>query len=66
MSNMLYDVTPDFRPNVYDSQVGRGILRYEGTPEAIKYFARVCGRLPILLTGSFSVHFGSVIVVVLT
>lgn len=45
MSHALYDITPDFRPNAYDSQVGKGILRYEGTPEAIRYFARVCGKL---------------------
>lgn len=41
----MNDISSHFRWNPYDATVAKGILKYEGTPEAIKYFARVCDKL---------------------
>lgn len=45
MQEILNDVSPLFRWNPYDSMVAKNILKYEGTPEAIKYFSKVCDKL---------------------
>lgn len=45
MQDILNDVSPLFRWNTYDAMVAKNILNYEGTPEAIKYFSKVCGKL---------------------
>lgn len=43
--SILKDVSPDFKYNAYDREVGEGILLREATPGAIVYFANVCHRL---------------------
>lgn len=32
-------------PTIYESMVAKGIIQREGTPEAVKYFERMCGPL---------------------
>lgn len=39
------DISPDFVPNVRDSQILRYLLQFKETPEAIKQFAKVCNLL---------------------
>jgi hypothetical protein len=40
------DISPDFKkPNRIDSEIGSHLIKLEGTPLAIKYFAKECGRL---------------------
>lgn len=43
MSNK--DISPYFVFNYYDAQVSKKLLKYEGTPDAIKYFKSVCHGL---------------------
>ena len=35
----MYDISNNFKWNVYDAAVAKKLLELEGTPEAIKYFA---------------------------
>lgn len=42
---MSEDISPDFVPNAKDSRVINELLKYEGTPDAITNFARVCHLL---------------------
>ncbi len=42
---MLADISQDFRWNKRDAQIGRKLLEHEGTPEAIKLFARYAWQL---------------------
>lgn len=39
------NISPDFKPNRYDSEVADILLRYEGTPMAVKMFAEFCEQL---------------------
>lgn len=39
------DIYSGFKQNYYDSTVGKGILKRDGTPEAIRYFSEVCNGL---------------------
>lgn len=36
----MNDISPDFRPNKKDAALGKALLQYEATPEAIKFFDR--------------------------
>ncbi|MEO7716323.1 MAG: hypothetical protein ABIY70_08965 [Capsulimonas sp.] len=35
------DISPDFRPSAIDARIASEVLRHEGTPEAIRCFARL-------------------------
>ena len=37
---MNQDISPDFRPNMRDARIIKGILKHEATPRAIERFAR--------------------------
>jgi len=39
------DISPDFVPNARDSRILNNLLRYDGTPEAVTHFAKVCHLL---------------------
>lgn len=39
------DVSNYFQYNAYDSQIARGLIEREGTPEAIRYFVDNCDKL---------------------
>ncbi|MDU5080258.1 MAG: hypothetical protein E6231_03120 [Bacillota bacterium] len=41
----MNDISQYFRWNPLDAAIAKEILKYEGTPEAIGYFSRVCNRL---------------------
>ncbi|HDR8409154.1 TPA: hypothetical protein QC295_002358 [Bacillus cereus] len=41
----MNDVYAGFKWNPYDAKIGKEIIKREGTPEAIKYFAEVCEDL---------------------
>ena len=41
----MYDISKDFRWNLYDATVGKELIKLEGTPEAIQYFAEICDHL---------------------
>lgn len=40
-----HDISPKFKWNPYDSKVASQLIKLDGTPEAIKYFAEVCEGL---------------------
>ncbi|MGG3012270.1 hypothetical protein ABEO98_22650 [Brevibacillus parabrevis] len=42
---MLHDVSPYFKWNLIDQQIGNNLIEYEATPRAVTYFSEVCDRL---------------------
>lgn len=42
---MFQDVSPYFKWNLTDEQIGKKLLEYEGTPRAVTYFSEVCDKL---------------------
>lgn len=42
---MFDDISPKFKYNAVDAEIGKRIIALEETPEAIKYLSKVCDKL---------------------
>jgi hypothetical protein len=45
MDKIDYDISPNFKPYLFDSIISQKLIELEKTPEAIIYFSQVCKEL---------------------